>query len=75
MTIPQWNLSRSIREKTMGNIPTQEISPETRELFEHIEKALIKAGQEARALADRTNTPLVICQPKPAAKTAISEQE
>ena len=59
----------------MDNAPSQEISPETRKLFEHIEKALIKAGQDARALAERTNTPLVICQPAPEAKAAPSERE
>lgn len=59
----------------MNNATAQKVSPETRKLFDHIGKALIKAGQEARALAERTNTPLVICQPKPAAKPAATEQE
>lgn len=59
----------------MDNATSQEISPETRKMFEHIEQALLKAGQEARALAERTNTPLVICQLAPSVKSAATVQE
>ena len=38
-------------------------SPELQELLEHVEAALIRAGQNARFLAERTGTKLITSEP------------